>query len=752
MNRRTPLLLLGALLLTLLPRAASAENPWIRAHVTFSDKAQRTHVLSLGMDLDAIHGLEADAIVNSEGLARLQAEGCRVQVLDEFPSRGLVPRDIQTTPEFLSQYYTYTEAVAKLNALAATYPALTKLENLGTTLEGRAILALKISDNAATDEDEPEVLVMGCHHSREAISVICPLALADSLLMRYGTNPQYTDWVDNREIWVLPVVNPDGLTHCETTYYFWRKNRRGGYGVDLNRNYDFQWGHDNTGSSNSTSSETYRGASAASEPEIQAIQNFVDSRHFVFSISFHSYGNWLLWGPGWKPGLSADEDIFRGYGDLVAPVNGFDPGNPASSTIYLTNGSSDDWLYNALTHAKIIAMTPEVGTSGFNPSASEIPSLTINGLACVWPALQYAGRPGQLAPPGRPSLDALPTDTDGNYDVTWNAPTEADTEPVAYEVVEKTGPSIVTDGLEGGAGNFLTGGFAASSARHHAGAFSLYSGTGDALDRICWSKEAYTVQAGDNFTFRAYWNIESGWDYAYVVLSTDGGRSFVSLPGTSTTMTDPNGRNADNGITGTSSGSFQAMTFSLAAYVGQTVRLGFRYNTDESLSNEGFYADDIAPVRAFATSATLTSVAPGTSFPVTGKTDGTYHYSVRGQDAEGDWGYWSDDMPVVVQIGTGVDVAGAAGGFRLSAGVPTPFSDRTDVRFALPSRAAHSLVVYDVSGRQVRRLSGGVLDAGSHTATWDGRDDAGRPVPAGVYFYALRTPLGELRQRTVRLR
>ena len=753
MFRRPVALLLGALLLAVLPRPASAELPWIRAHVRFADKAERARLMASDIDLNDVHGMEADVLVNSAELQSLRGQGYAVDVLQEYPSRGLTPREVTTTPEFLPQYFTYTEAVAKLNSLAATYPSLTKLENIGTTLEGRALLALKISDNAAVDEDEPEVLVMGCHHSREAISVIIPLALADSLLTNYGTNPQYTQWVNEREIWILPVVNPDGLTYCETTYYFWRKNRRGGYGVDLNRNYDYQWGRDNIGSSGSTSNETYRGASPASEPEVQAIQNFVDSRHFAFSLSYHSYGNWLLWGPGYKPALPEDQDIFSAYGDIVAPMNGFEPGNPASSTIYSTNGDSDDWLYAALTHAKVIAMTPEVGNSSdyFNPAAARLPALTINGLACVWPALQYADRPGRLAPPGPPALGALPVDGDGSYDVAWNAPTIADTEPVLYEVVEKTGPVVGTDGLESGAGKFNTGGFTTSTVRKFAGSFSLYSGSGDRLDRVCLSKEAYTVQPGDSFTFRAWWNIESDWDYAYVIVSTDGGRSFETLPGTSTTMTDPNGRNADNGITG-SSGSFQAMTFSLASYVGQTVRLGFRYNTDESVSNEGFYADDIAPVRSFTTATTLSSSVAGTTFPATGKGDGVYFYSVRGQDAEGDWGYWSDDLGVTVDLSTGITPAVGAIAFRLDAGVPTPFSDRTAVRFAVPAAGMHSLVVYDVSGRQVRRLSEGRIGAGAHTAVWDGRNERGARVPAGVYFYALRTAQGELRQRTVLLR
>jgi hypothetical protein len=749
---RCRLLALLAGLLACAPRPAAAELPWMLVRVECTDKAQRTRLLETDLDIDHAHGLEADALVNSAELEWLRAQGYSVTVLNEYPSRGLLARDAATTPEFLPQYYTYAEAAAKLNDLADGYPALTDLESLGSTLEGRPIWALKISDNAAVDEDEPEVLVMGCHHSREAISVIIPLALADSLLMNYGTNAQFTDWVDEREIWIVPVVNPDGLVYCETSNYFWRKNRRGGYGVDPNRNYDYQWGHDNVGSSPNTGSETYRGASPASENEIQAIQDLVDSRHFTFSVSYHSYGNWLLWGPGYKPALAPDQDIFAAYGDLVAPQNGFEPGNPASSTIYITNGDADDWLYHAPTHSPILAFTPEVGTTGFNPSAPEIPALTIDGLDCVWPALEHADRPGRLAPPGPPALEALPIDGDGAYDVAWTAPTIADTEPVAYELVEKTGPGVVTDGLEGGAGNFVLGGFSTSTVREYAGAFSLHSGTGNRLDRLCWAKEPYVVEPGDAFTFRAWWDIEDDWDYAYAILSTDGGRSFVPLPGNNTTLSDPNGRNADHGITGSSANQWLSMTFDLSAWIGQPVWLGFRYNTDESVSNPGLYVDNIHPVQTFAAQSTLSSAIAGTSHAVAGRTDGTYWYAVRGVDAEADWGYWSANSPVTVELSTSVDAAGPARAFDLSRARPTPFGERTEIRFRLPSASVHSLVVYDVSGRRVRTLSRGVLPAGPHTATWDGRDEQGRTVPAGVYFYALRAPEGELRERTLRLR
>ncbi len=748
--RLLPIATIAAALIALAAGGAGAEGERrIRVNVTPVDKTAWKALLASDLDVGHAHGMEIDLRVSPEELARLRSEGHRVDVVNEDVYGGL------RGGIFLPQYVTYEEAVAKLDALAAAYPAIAQVSSIGTSIQGRSILALKISDDVAVDEDEPEVLFMGNHHAREVISVILPLALADSLTANYGTDARLTEWVDTREIYIVPTINPDGLKYVETSDLFWRKNRRanggGSFGVDLNRNYAYEWGHDNNGSSNFPSSETYRGTGPASEPEVAAVQNFIDGRDFVFSISFHSFGNWWLWGPGYKTALGPDQDIFAGYGAQAAAFNGYDPGNPATSTIYITNGDVNDWLYNAPTHAKGFGMTPEVGNSSdyFNPPASRIPQLVAENIEPSWLALEYADRPGRLAPPGQPALDALPTSTTGAYDVTWAAPTTADTEVVEYELVEKTGGAAAADGFESGAGAFSTGGWTVSTTRKFAGAFSLFGGNDDELNNICIAREGHVVQPGESFTFRAWYNIESNWDYFYAIVSTDGGRSFTNLAGTNTTMSDPNGNNSDNGITGSSSNNWLAMTFPLTDYVGQTVWLGFRYFTDAGTTNAGVWVDEVFPVQTWTTSTVLSSSVAGTTFPVSGRTDGTYTYQVRGRDAEGVWGYPSGASSVVVSLATAAADLGASTRLALEANHPNPFARETTIRFSLPSAGSHSLVVYDVAGRLVRTLSEGVRPAGAAQVTWDGRNSGGIQVPSGVYFYRLETPEGRVERRAV---
>ena len=132
--------------------------------------------------------------------------------------------------------------------------------------------------------------------------------------MNYGSDPRFTEWVDEREIWIVPVLNPDGFLYVENNDVNWRKNRRINAGGIHRRRSEPQLQlsvgpRQQRIQSLSAPSETYRGPSAASEPEIQAIQNFVNAHQFKISISYHSYGNWWLWGPGYKPASSVDQDI-----------------------------------------------------------------------------------------------------------------------------------------------------------------------------------------------------------------------------------------------------------------------------------------------------------------------------------------------------------------------------------------------------------------------------------------------------------
>lgn len=283
-------------------------------------------------------------------------------------------------------FCTYEQIQAQLDSMALLYPNLVKpRQAISSTnsIENRPIQWMKISDNPLVDESEPEVLYTGVHHAREPIGVQQLLYYMWYLLENYETDAQIKYIVDNTELYFVPVINPDGYVYNQLTNPQgggnWRKNRRntgGAYGIDINRNYGYMWGIDDQGSSPDPNEETYRGASAFSEPETQNIRDFCNSHEFRLCLNYHSYANKLLypWGYTDVTPLTPDDSIFAAYAALMTKDNHYYYG-PGATAIYMTNGGSDDWMYGEqTTKLKILAYTPEVGSGddGFWPAPENI--------------------------------------------------------------------------------------------------------------------------------------------------------------------------------------------------------------------------------------------------------------------------------------------------------------------------------------------------------------------------------------------
>jgi hypothetical protein len=266
-----------------------------------------------------------------------------------------------------------------LDQIHAAFPSLTTAKfSLGTTIQGRTQWALKVSDNPGVDEAEPEVRVDAMHHAREPQSMQSTLWCLLALLERYGSDPLATYLVDARETWFVPCVNPDGYVHNQTTNPagggLWRKNRRanagGSFGVDLNRNYAFEWGFDDTGSSPTPSSETYRGTGPASEPEVANMQALIDARSFSTAISAHTYSDLWLWPWGYVAAAPPNNAQYTELGDLCTLETNWVRG-PAGAVLYLANGVTDDYDHGV---KGTMSFTPEIGNDidGFWPATARI--------------------------------------------------------------------------------------------------------------------------------------------------------------------------------------------------------------------------------------------------------------------------------------------------------------------------------------------------------------------------------------------
>jgi carboxypeptidase T len=282
-------------------------------------------------------------------------------------------------PEFPSGdtgYHTYAEMAAEVAKAEADHPAIVDRFSIGTSHQGRELWAVKISDDVGTDESEPEVLFDGLHHGDEHMSLEMTLAILRWLTDGYGSDDRVTRLVDSREIWIVFAVNPDGATYDiagSGGYRDWRKNRQptpgsSSVGTDLNRNYPYKWGCC-SGSSGDPKSSRYRGTAPLSAPEARSFHDFVRSRvvggrqQIRASISFHTTGRLVMYPYGHTTTNITTAMTRDDHSTLVAmarrfaATNGYDA--IQASDLYLTSGTSRDWLYNAY---RIFAFTFEMSS------------------------------------------------------------------------------------------------------------------------------------------------------------------------------------------------------------------------------------------------------------------------------------------------------------------------------------------------------------------------------------------------------
>ncbi|MFF4851395.1 M14 family zinc carboxypeptidase [Streptomyces sp. NPDC001194] len=256
---------------------------------------------------------------------------------------------------------------------AQASPGLAKVVSIGKTVQGKDILALKVTKNARTTRDgaKPSVLYMSNQHAREWITPEMTRRLMHHTLDNYGKDQRITKLVDSTELWFLLSANPDGYdyTHSPDGDRLWRKNLRDnngdgkittGDGVDLNRNFAYKWGYDNEGSSPNQSSETFRGTKPSSEPETVALDRFEKRIGFKYAINYHSASELLLYGVGWQVATPTPDDV--AYKALAGtPENSAIPGYypQISSELYTTNGEADGHAANV---NGVMMFTPEMTT------------------------------------------------------------------------------------------------------------------------------------------------------------------------------------------------------------------------------------------------------------------------------------------------------------------------------------------------------------------------------------------------------
>lgn len=255
-------------------------------------------------------------------------------------------------------YRDFATVVATLEETAAEHPDIARLVDIGDSWEktagiaDRDILAMRITDNPEIEEDEPDALFMARQHADEATPTEIALQLIENLTDNYGSDTRISWLVDNRDIWIIPVMNPDGMDYITLTGESWRKNRHlnydGSYGVDLNRNYNGSENGDplgawSVGASLVPSDQDYCGEYAFSEPETQALRDLALDQMFEVAIDFHMAGDVICWPWGYTTNVTPDDEDLTRIASEMSRLNGY-----MTYQSYMTGllaGDSVDWLY-----------------------------------------------------------------------------------------------------------------------------------------------------------------------------------------------------------------------------------------------------------------------------------------------------------------------------------------------------------------------------------------------------------------------
>ncbi|AGC75334.1 putative carboxypeptidase [Nonlabens dokdonensis DSW-6] len=542
------------------------------------------------------------------------------------------------------------------------------------TSEGRYQQWVKISDNpSATEMAEPQILYTAIHHAREPASMQQLIFFMWYLLENYSTDPDIQAIVNNTELYFIPVLNPDGYVYNETISPngggLWRKNRRGGYGVDPNRNYSYITPQGNevwntAGTSANQTGETYAGTAPFSEPETRAVRYFVESHDFKMALNNHTFSELLLYPFGYADNRPTNEDaLFQNISEVMVSQNGYT--NQISADLYPAAGDSDDFMYGMLstttgaTREKVYAMTPEIGSS-FWPAASQIEGICKEMMFHNITAAQLVGNYGKLIDesPQRIattalnipfSLTRLGLENQGTFTVriqpistnitsvgnpkTFNnlslnqVVTDAITmnlsstiqsgDIVTYEIILNNGLYDTTQTI-----NKVYGDFNSIFEENVANSNNWQlNGWGISTTEFVSPSQSFTDSPAGNYgnnqnksiilnnanridltssslleanlTFHAKWNIENNYDYVQVEVSIDNGSSWIPQCGNFTNTgvsTQPaNGQPLYDGM----QSSWVEENINLSDYLGQQILVRFQMVTDQSVTEDGFYFDDL---------------------------------------------------------------------------------------------------------------------------------------------------------------
>lgn len=331
------------------------------------DAATLQRLNDLGFNIGHLTPEYAEIYATPSEYDYLAANGYGVAVVGTQPKPGGVARGV---PRGLGVYHNYAGLTADLQGYAAAYPSITTLITLGTSVQGRQLWALLITDNPTVDEDEPEFKYVSTMHGDEPVGTEMCVYFIDHLLTNYGVDSRVTGLVDETAIWIVPLMNPDGLE---------AGTRNNANGFDLNRSFP-DYDDDFTGT-------VFNGAPdyTGLEPEVVRLMGWSYAHRFALSANLHtgavvaSYPYDAAPGiPSGTPALTPDHALFLDLATTYASNNPpmfanntspFQNGTSNGNDWYIVQGGMQDWMYRYLGDAEI---TVELATPK-KPAESLLP-------------------------------------------------------------------------------------------------------------------------------------------------------------------------------------------------------------------------------------------------------------------------------------------------------------------------------------------------------------------------------------------
>jgi hypothetical protein len=638
----------------------------------------------------------------------------------------------------------YNEVVAKLDSLRLQYPNLVSVKwSIGNSYESRAMWVVRITKNPDAPTGRPEVLLHALIHAREPESMEQQLYYIYWLLENYNINPTATYILNNREIYWMPVYNPDGYVYNEPGGGMWRKNRQpctGGTGTDLNRNYGIYqfWNSPNGGSGTTCNSDTYRGSLPFSCPEVNNILLFTNSRNFKTALTAHTYGNYLIRPWAWNNSPTPDEAIFEEYSVDMANENMYAIGRPMETVNYETRGGSDDWNYNDSGHSKIIEMTPETGTQsdGFWPTQARVIPLA-QGMVLANQYMSLAAGPfvkdtkltfnlnsysqGQ-AGTFKVNIRNKGLLTANNVKILWTPVNSYITIPTQ----QYSKPSMPSMSNDSNTFNFTV----AANAPINCAIPTILSIKIDTS--IIFTKTVYVNVGSGTITLNdgaengtTNWTMGSGW-----TVHTD---SYHS--GTHSFAIAPYSNNANTSMT--KAGVINTLSYPVT-YLNFWTRWDLEGYWDfgivEISSNNGTSWQQISTYTR--TNLTWTQQSFDVTAFVNSSTQMLIRFRLTADGGTVNAGWWVDDISFtnycVGLIGTGNPQSVLPKTFALEQNYPNPFNPVTSIKYQLPKAEFVTIKLFDILGREVATLVNERKDAGFFQFEFDASNYA-----SGLYFYKI---------------